>query len=114
MRESLSQQIPNSEMSPDERAARTRLALNQCMATIAIWGFVGLGLSPVTIYTLNVFDLPERGSLIKILGSILVPLLHFLLPFVFAYRIGTARMEKRLRDEGVWPEVRPSDNRPPE
>ena len=113
MRDSLSHEIPGVEMPLDERAARTRSALSRFTATIAMWLFTGAVLSPVTVYILIQFDTPERGPLMMVLGWILVPLLHFVLPFAVAYRIGSARMEKRLRDEGVWPEVRPSDNRPP-
>lgn len=106
--------LPTHEMSPDERLARTRGAINEFFATLVVWWLVGLGLVPVTVYILIQFDTPERGSLITVLGWIVVPSLHFLLPSAVAWRIGWARMEKRLRDEGVWPEVRPSDNRPPE
>ncbi|MFN5496057.1 MAG: hypothetical protein ACK5WD_11665 [bacterium] len=106
--------LPTHEMSPDERLARTRGAINEFFATLVVCWLVGLGLVPVTVYILIQFDTPERGSLITVLGWIVVPSLHFLLPSAVAWRIGWARMEKRLRDEGVWPEVRPSDNRPPE
>jgi hypothetical protein len=34
-------------------------------------------------------------------GLILVPLLHFFLPLSLAWRFGSSRMEKRLREEGV-------------
>jgi hypothetical protein len=65
--------LPTHELSPDERSARTRGALNEFIATLVVWWMVGLGLVPVTVYILIQFDTPERGSLITVLGWIVVP-----------------------------------------